>query len=74
MYPQWHYPFGAAELVELFRTHFGPVKRAFEAIEEPDRKTLQRQLETIYANNGENRSTGLTITGGEYLEIIATRR
>jgi ubiquinone/menaquinone biosynthesis C-methylase UbiE len=73
MYPQWHYPFDAAKLVELFRTHFGPVKRAFEAIEEPDRQTLQQQLANIYANNGENRGEGLTITGGEYLEIIATR-
>ena len=63
----------AAKLVELFRTHFGPVKRAFEAIEEPDRQTLQQQLANIYANNGENRGEGLTITGGEYLEIIATR-
>ncbi len=72
-YPQWHYPFDAAELVELFRTRFGPVKRAFEVIEAPERDTLRRQLENIYATNSKQRGTGLTITGGEYLEVIATR-
>ena len=74
MYPQWHYPFGAAKLLELFRTQFGPVKRTFEAIDEPHRQTLRQQLENIYANNSENHGEGLTITGGEYLQVIATRR
>lgn len=73
-YPQWHYPFDAAELVELFRTHFGPVKKAFEATDEDVNATLRQQLEDIYASNGEINNGRLTITNGEYLEVIATRR
>jgi ubiquinone/menaquinone biosynthesis C-methylase UbiE len=74
-YPQWHYPFSAAELVNLFRTHFGPVKRAFDTIIDMDQhRDLHRKLENIYKDNGEIVNGNITITGGEYLEVIATRR
>jgi hypothetical protein len=35
---------------------------------------LHKDLETIYRNNSEVRDDTLTITGGEYLEVIATRK
>lgn len=73
-YPQWHYPFSASELVDLFRTHFGPVKRAFDLLGETGQQDLHDQLENVYATNSELRNDVLTITGGEYLEVIATRR
>lgn len=73
-YPQWHYPFTAAELVELFRTHFGPVKRAFEAVDAESQEQLFQQLEEIYNNTSESGNGVITITKGEYLEVIATRR
>jgi len=73
-YPQWHYPFSTAELVDLFRTHFGPVKRAFETVNEEKQKALSQQLEEIYSNTSEPGDAGITITNGEYLEVIATRR
>lgn len=74
IYPQWHYPFDAKELVHLFRTYFGPVKRAFDIANEQQQKALKHDLETIYRNNSEVNNHILTITGGEVLEVIATRR
>ena len=74
IYPQWHYPFSTAELVELFRTHFGPVKRAFETVDEEQQRALFQQLEEIYKKTSEPGDAGITITNGEYLEVIATRR
>ena len=73
-YPQWHYRFTSQELVDFFRTHFGPVKRTFEAIDENARKTLHGELAQIYNESSEFTNGTLTITGGEYLEVIATRR
>lgn len=73
-YPQWHYPFSTSELVDLFRTHFGPVKRAFDILDKQQQASLHQSLETIYRNSSEQHNDILTITGGEYLEVIATRR
>lgn len=73
-YPQWHYPLTAAELVELFRTYFGPVKRAFDAIDSQQAAELQQLLEAIYRSNSELHNDILTITNGEYLQVIATRK
>ena len=74
VYPKWQYNFGAADVVELFRTHFGPVKRAFETLHEKGRGELRQQLEQIFEDNGKTENGVLTITNGEYLEVIATRR
>jgi SAM-dependent methyltransferase len=74
MYPQWHYSFDAAELVNLFRAQFGPVKKAFELIDEDKRRELRDSLEQIYRETSEMRNGVLTITHGELLEVEATRR
>lgn len=74
IYPQWQYPFGTTDLVKLFRANFGPVKKAFDAIDPAAGARLFDQLEQVYRNNSEQRNGVLTITGGEYLEVIATRR
>lgn len=74
VYPQWHYPFDAAGVVELFCTCFGPVKRAFESVDNDNRKKLCKALEHIYSDNGVMNGDKFTITGGEYLEVIATRQ
>lgn len=73
-YPQWHYPFDEHELINLFRNQFGPVKRAFTLATDAQQKQLYDKLFHIYRNNSETRNGILTITGGEYLEVIATRR
>ncbi|WP_455219949.1 class I SAM-dependent methyltransferase, partial [Kaarinaea lacus] len=73
-YPQWHYPFDEHGVVNLFRTQFGPAVRAFAAANELQQKQLYDKLFYIYRDNSETRNGILTITGGEYLEVIATRR
>ena len=50
------------------------MKRAFEAVDSENQKILFQQLEEIYTNNGEAGDGQITITKGEYLEVIATRR
>lgn len=74
VYPQWHYPFDASELVNLFRANFGPVKRAFEAVDSREQSKLHHRLQNIYRNYSETHNGILTITGGEYLEVMAIRR
>ncbi len=74
IYPQWHYPFDADELVKLFRTYFGPVKRAFDTIAPDQRTELHDTLVDIYQAGSLTKNNILTITGGEYLEVSATRR
>ena len=74
MYPQWHYSFDAAELVNLFRAQFGPVKKAFDTIDLQQQKELRNSLEQIYLDASKTINGVLTITNGEYLEVVATRR
>lgn len=73
-YPQWHYPFDEHELINLFRHKFGPVKRAFEVATPAQEKTLYDKLFHVYSNHSTTKNGVLTITGGDYLEVIATRR
>lgn len=74
MYPHWHYPFNAAELVALFRAKYGPVRKAFDLIEPAQQEELREGLERIYADTSETANGVLTVTRGELLEIQATRR
>lgn len=69
-----HFPFSPAEVVEHFRTFFGPTQLAFAALEnDKDKQTaLRRDLENIHEEN--NVATdGTTILQLEYLEVIARR-
>ena len=54
-------------------TYFGPVKDAFEIVDEQEQKTLFGQLEQIYTDSSEITNATLAITASEYLEVIATR-
>ena len=72
-YPQWRYPFDAGRLTELFRSHFGPVKRAFDAADKLGAKQLFEQLRDIFNDHGEFDGRNLTVTRGELLLVSATR-
>jgi SAM-dependent methyltransferase len=66
------YPFPPAEVVDYFREHFGPVRNAFQAVEEDRKSSLHRDLEALWAEH--NRATdGTTLVSSEYLEVVATR-
>jgi len=68
----FRYPFPPAEVVESFRTYYGPTQRAFDALD-PDRQAaLRSELERLWAEH--NQATDdTTYVEGEYLEVIATR-
>lgn len=74
LYPQWHYPFDEHGVVNLFRTKFGPAVRTFAVATKSQQRQLYDKLFHIYRDNSETRNGILNITGGEYLEVIATRR
>ena len=66
------YPLPPSEVVEFFRTYFGPVNRAFAALDEDGQVSLRRDLEHLWSahNRAKDNSTRIE---AEYLEVIATR-
>lgn len=73
-YPQWRYRYNPSELVEFFRIHFGPVKRAFGVLDDGSQRVLRQELEQIFLESSEQSGGMLTVTRGEFLEVIAARR
>ena len=66
-------PFPPAEVVEFFRTYYGPTEKAFGALDENSQGALRRDLEQLWSQH--NQATDWsTLVEGEYLEVIATRR
>jgi SAM-dependent methyltransferase len=71
-YP-FYYPFPPSEVVEHFRTYYGPTNRAFIALEAAGQDALRRDLEQLWTEH--NRATdGTTRYESEYLEVVAVRR
>jgi len=67
-----NYPFGPAEVVEFYRTYYGPTNRAFAALPEDLQATLRHDLETHWAEH--NRATdGTTRLDSELLILSAVR-
>ena len=65
-------PFSPADVVEHFRTYYGPTQRAFEALDAAKQAALRNDLTQLWSDN--NRATdGTTDVEGEYLEVVATR-
>lgn len=66
------YPFPPAEVVEFFRTYFGPTQRAFDALDSGGQDALRSDLERLWSEH--NRATdNTTDVEGEYLEVVAIR-
>ena len=66
------YALPPSEVVEFFRTYFGPVNRAFAALDEGGQASLRHDLEQLWSahNRAQDNSTRIE---AEYLEVIATR-
>ncbi len=61
-----------AHWIEIFRTYYGPLLKAFAALEPARRETLQNDLEALIDRF--NRSgDGTMVVPSEYLEIVITR-
>jgi SAM-dependent methyltransferase len=66
------YPFTPAEVVEFFRTNYGPMSRAFSSLDPDGQETLRSELVNLWSAH--NKATdNTTSVDGEYLEVIATR-
>ncbi len=71
LYP-FKYPFAPPEVVEFYRTYYGPTQRAFGALDAQGQAALRRDLEQLWSEH--NRATdGATHIESEYLEVIAIR-
>lgn len=66
------YTFGPAEVVEFFRMHYGPMNRAFAALDDAGQAALRHDLEQLWT--GANEATDSTTRfSSEYLEVVAVR-
>jgi len=71
LYP-FRYPFPPSEVVEFFRTYYGPTNRAFAALDAAGQAALRHDLEQLWTAH--NRATdGTTDLEPEYLEVVAVR-
>jgi SAM-dependent methyltransferase len=66
------YPLPPSEVVEFFRTYFGPVNRAFAALDEGGQASLRHDLEQLWSSHNVAKDNSTRIEA-EYLEVIATR-
>ena len=63
----------AAHFIEVFRTWYGPVHKAFGALPVDGAAALERDLVELL--NGLNRAGNASlVVPGEYLEVVVTRR
>ena len=69
---QFEYPFPPDVVVDFFREHYGPMSRAFGALDAEGKAQLKADLVALWSAN--NRGIGnATLVDAEYLEVIAIR-
>jgi len=59
--------------IEIFRTYYGPVLKAFAAIDAEARKALEADLHALIGTFNIARD-GTVVIPGEYLEVVITKR
>lgn len=73
MYPM-DYPFPPAEVVEFFRTYYGPTHKAFAALDADKQEALRRDLVDLWSRNNRSGDGATTRIEAEYLEVAAVRK
>ena len=63
----------AAHWLEIFRTYYGPVLKAFAALDPPARNSLEADIDALLARFNTARD-GSFVAPGEYFEAIVTRQ
>ncbi|HEX2992114.1 MAG TPA: class I SAM-dependent methyltransferase [Anaerolineales bacterium] len=71
MYP-FRYPFPPAQVVEFFRTYYGPSYKAFGALDAEKQSALRAELEQLWTEHNTT-TDGTTSIEAEYLEVVAIR-
>ena len=63
----------AAHFIDVFRAYYGPMVKAFAALDDTKQKTLATDLEAVIArfNRAED---GTMVVPGEYLEVVVVRK
>lgn len=72
IYP-FRYPFPPSEVVEFFRTYYGPTYKAFAALDAEKQSALRSDLEQLWMQQN-TASDGTTSIEAEYLEVVAIRQ
>ena len=74
LYP-FRYPFSPSEVVEFFRTYYGPSYKAFAALDDLYEKqsALREELEQLWTEHN-TATDGTTAIESEYLEVVAIRQ
>ena len=67
------FDFPPAEVVEFFRTYFGPTKMAFGSLEPEKQEELRKELEDLWTSKN-TASEGKTLVLGEYLAVVAVKK
>jgi len=68
----FEYPFPPDAVVDFFRSHYGPMSRAFASLDATGQENLRSELVQLWSAH--NYSDGNTTSvDAEYLEVIATR-
>lgn len=68
----WVFPFSPADVVEHFRLYYGPMQKAFGALDEQKQAALRKDLEQLWATHNEA-TDGTIKLDAEYLEVVAVR-
>ncbi len=71
-YP-FYYPFPPSDVVEHFRTYYGPTNRAFTALDDAGQAALRRDLEQLWTEHNSDTDGTTTSVESEYLEVVAVR-
>ncbi len=61
----------AEDMFETFKNYYGPVLKAYSAIDDDGRTSLRTQLVALF--NANNRATNSLAVPAEYLEVVARR-
>jgi SAM-dependent methyltransferase len=69
------FPLPPSEVVEFFRTFYGPTQKAFAALDGDDDRqaALRRDLEELWTEHNQADDSKSTTVDSEYLEVVATR-
>jgi ubiquinone/menaquinone biosynthesis C-methylase UbiE len=67
------FPFSPEEVVELFKTYFGPTVMALKAMGDENHEAYTNDVVNLWKENN-TATDGTTHTKGEYLEVIATKK
>ena len=69
---RFDYPFPPDAVVEFYRTHYGPMSRAFASLDANGQEKLRSELVGLWSAHNKA-ADGTTKVDAEYLEVIATR-